>query len=96
MNTSKFDNVNECFDGKKDFVKEICKIEGSYLEGVEFDGKEYWNIGKDLVYKQKFSENPLPSDFRWREDLTWLYWKDMNIAEKWKLELERVQRKDRN
>lgn len=96
INIPKYDNVSDCFDGKKDFVSQISKISGSYLEGCDFDDKPYWDIRKDLSYKQFYEENPLPSDYRWREDLNWLYWKDKPIAEAWKLELERVQRNDRN
>jgi len=95
MNRTKFDNVNDCFDGKKDFVSIVSKISGSYMEACDFDGKQYWNNKTDKAYEQTYQENPLPSDFRWREDLTWLFHRNMNYAEAWKLELERVQRKDR-
>jgi hypothetical protein len=39
--------------------------------------------------------NPLPSDTRFREDLIWLYYGDRQLGAKWKNEMERVNRRDR-
>lgn len=42
-----------------------------------------------------FHEDVLPSDWRFREDLIWLYYREELIAHQWKLRLEVQQRKDR-
>jgi hypothetical protein len=91
----KYQKVSNAFDGKKDLIRDVCEVTGSYWEGIEFDGICYWDITKDIALQQAYGEHPLPSDFRWREDLCWLHYKDLKLAEEWKLELERVQRNDR-
>ena len=40
-------------------------------------------------------DHPLPSDWRFREDLIWLHYGDMAKSEKWKLRLEAEQRRHR-
>ena len=52
---------------------------------------------KDLDKYQKKSivGNPLPSDCRYREDILWLKYGEMELAGKWKVKLEEQQRLDR-
>ena len=40
-------------------------------------------------------EGVLPSDWRFRDDLLWLKYKQINIAHKWKLKMEEQQRHER-
>lgn len=47
-----------------------------------------WNINKDIPTFLLHSLNPLPSDWRFREDLIWLSYNDFPKCEKWKLRLE--------
>ena len=51
---------------------EVSNIEGSWLEGLRFNGLEYWNIDTHRPSFHYFVDNPLPSDWRFREDLIWL------------------------
>lgn len=97
---TKYKNVFECFN-YKDSIETIFELEGSVYQGLEaYKGLEgnrvkKWDIYKDIPLQQRCTENVLPSDFRWREDLIWLYYKNQKYAEAWKLELERIQRSDR-
>ncbi len=57
----------------------ICEIKGSWLNSIEFDGKTYWRLMGDKNSKpapQRATKNPLPSDWRFREDLIWLKYKN--------------------
>lgn len=56
----------------KDIEKEICEINGSWLEKLVIGGKEYWNIEKNEPEHAIPIPNPLLSDPRYREDLIWL------------------------
>lgn len=42
-----------------------------------------------------FAQDPLPSDCRFREDLIWLYKKNEDHSQTWKVKLEEQQRHDR-
>jgi hypothetical protein len=87
--------------------KVYSKITGSWLKGLQFDGKEYWNIDKYEPSWIKPSAHVLPSDGRYREDLIWLFRsfydaKDESerkmyedYAQTWKLMIEQVQRTER-
>ena len=50
----------------------VSNIEGSWLQGLRFNGLEYWNIDTHRPQFHLFVDNPLPSDWRFREDLLWL------------------------
>jgi Oxysterol-binding protein. len=78
-----------------DLEKEICDISGSFLEKLCFNDEEFWNIDKVLPSRAIPSEDPLPSDVRFREDLIWLKYGNLKNAEDWKLRLEEQQRWDR-
>ena len=54
----------------------LCQITGSWLKNVEIDGKEYWKMDEVRPFPQKCSKNALPSDWRYREDLIWLKYKN--------------------
>ena len=57
-----------------DIETELCKIEGSWLRSISFDGRVYWQMNKKKykIAAQRASKWPLPSDWRFREDLIWL------------------------
>ena len=72
----------------------LSRIEGNWLERIGFDGKEYWNT-KELSLQLNLSLNPLPSDWRFREDLLWSIYGNSKIADAWKYKLEGIQREYR-
>lgn len=55
-----------------DLENELHTISGSYIKQILIDEVEVWNIEKDRAKLPKAIENPLPSDWRFREDLIWL------------------------
>ena len=71
-------------------MKEVrSEIQGSFISGLEFDGKEYWNPKNYKFMNYKRVRNPLPSDTRFREDLLWLVHGDLKKAAEWKTLLDR-------
>jgi Oxysterol-binding protein len=80
-----------------DSIRVINKVEGSWLREIRVDGEMLWNINDDPKYAQhlKMTENPLPSDCRFREDLIWLWRKNEELAQIWKIKLEEQQRHER-
>lgn len=82
----------------KDMVgKPLLEIEGSWLRSLNIGGKKYWDIDGDLPLRQTptLGNSVLPSDWRYREDLLWLKYDYMKIAQKWKFRMEEQQRHDR-
>ena len=73
----------------------VCEISGSWLEGLSFDGVKEWNSEVHLPVFHKFVVNPLPSYWRYREDLVWLAKGNSEIAQRWKHKIENKQRDDR-
>jgi len=73
------------------------EIEGSWLQNLIIDGKEWWNIEDPDMRPQRHIPERLclPSDWRFREDLIYLYRNDMKSADRWKVRLEIQQRLDR-
>ena len=96
-------------ESKEKEVKNIaaCIIKGSWLEKIVMDDEVMWNIDEDLPTWIKPVKNCLPSDSRFREDLIWLFRsfycskneeeraKYENLANEWKLMLEKLQRVER-
>ena len=79
----------------------ITEITGSWLENIQFNGKEAFSIKESNPPSLNPSDNPLPSDSRYREDKIWLKHsfdnKDFGkvfegYAQSWKLGLEAQQR----
>ena len=69
----------------------VSVITGSWIYSLKFDGKEFWNRNKQC-HRIQMNPDPLPSDWRFREDLLWLIYGDQKQADAWKLKLEAVQR----
>lgn len=61
----------------------LSKVEGSWLESVEFDGKRYWDLEKIDPAPLIKTNYPLPSDCRFREDLMYLAKKDLVKAQEY-------------
>ena len=61
------------------------------------DGVEYWDIDDPEMRPKRHIPNRtcLPSDWRYREDLIYLYRDNLKMADKWKVRLEVQQRLDR-
>jgi hypothetical protein len=74
---------------------EVSAFEGSWLDAIRFDGVEYWNINSSTPMFHILSENPLPSDWRYREDLIWLKKGSDEYGQEWKVRLEVQQRADK-
>lgn len=48
--------------------KRVCKIEGSWLNLLSFDGKIYWKLSKTSMFRPQMLQDVMPSDCRYRED----------------------------
>jgi hypothetical protein len=74
----------------------LCKVQGSWLSCIEFDGERYWewNDSKLKIYTPIPVEDPLPSDSRFREDCKYLAKGDLETAGEWKRKIEQKQRKE--
>ena len=104
----KFDSISEMKLGEKkcsDKILTSCK--GSWLENIKFENKVYWDINQNEPSFLNPIANCLPSDGRYREDLTWLHRsfnatneadriKFQDYAQEWKLNLEAMQRNERD
>lgn len=79
----KFKKIKDINDVKK----ELCEIEGSWLRDVKFNGETYWTIDGPEFRPERAIPTPtaLPSDWRYREDLIWLYRNNMDYADAWKV-----------
>eukprot|EP00823_Brevimastigomonas_motovehiculus_P008100 TRINITY_DN736_c0_g1_i1.p1 TRINITY_DN736_c0_g1~~TRINITY_DN736_c0_g1_i1.p1 ORF type:complete len:445 (-),score=115.35 TRINITY_DN736_c0_g1_i1:164-1438(-) len=83
--------------GKKGEDKKcISKLEGSWMESVSFDGKTYWKRQDVKPFKliDPADSEVLPSDCRFREDLSALVKGDQDLSQKMKETLEEKQRYD--
>ena len=76
-------NINKAFNVKKKKGDIKSYITGSWIHGLAFDEKEYWNKLNDIPFRFRSFENPLPSDSRFREDLIWLHHGDKIQAGFW-------------
>jgi hypothetical protein len=76
--------------------EEVSVIEGNWLKNLIIDGVEYWNVETHKGVFHTFSAHPLPSDWRYREDLIWLWRGNRQLAENWKHRIEERQRQDRH
>lgn len=72
----------------------LVNITGSWLSSLKLDGEEQWNSNTPGL-KVQIVQDPLPSDWRYREDLLWLIQGNLKMADDWKVELEHIQRTDR-
>eukprot|EP01017_Pseudomicrothorax_dubius_P034450 TRINITY_DN4722_c0_g1_i1.p1 TRINITY_DN4722_c0_g1~~TRINITY_DN4722_c0_g1_i1.p1 ORF type:complete len:695 (+),score=157.69 TRINITY_DN4722_c0_g1_i1:65-2149(+) len=73
----------------------LSRAKGSFVEYIEFDGKRYWDLEKIDPMVDIKTNDPLPSDCRFREDLIYLAKRDLVKAQEHKIRLEVIQRADR-
>ena len=55
-----------------DLEEEYYEIQGDYMEYLNIGGEDIWNNQRDSPSLVTPHPNPLPSDWRFREDLIWL------------------------
>ena len=79
-----------------DLKKQLSEIQGNYFNNVLINGKVVWDINVDNKSPVLPIQKPLPSDWRFREDLIWLIYQDLTKSEKWKIRLEEEQRYFKN
>ena len=79
----------------KDIDSEIAVLEASITKGGSFNSIPYWNDETIKFAKVSYTKSPLPSDWRFREDLIWLTKGRLPFADAWKKRLEETQRRDR-
>jgi hypothetical protein len=76
----------------------VCKVMGSWLACIEFDGERYWEWNESKtslkIYTPIPVDDPLPSDSRFREDCKYLAKGDLETAGEWKRQIEQKQRKE--
>jgi len=81
---------------KGDKKKTLCKVGGTWMGCLEFDGEPYWHYKDKLkYYKPIIPDNPLPSDSRFRMDLVELQRGNIDSAQEWKTKLENKQRREK-
>jgi hypothetical protein len=73
----------------------VSSIRGSWLRCLQIDDLEYWNINMHYPVFHQFALRPLPSDWRYREDLVWLSKGNSEYSQRWKIKIENKQREDR-
>jgi len=80
-------------------VKELAAVEGSWLRDFKVfqnnSEQTLWKLDESTPQRHLPVDNPLPSDWRYREDLIWLYKGNLNYAANWKHKLELRQRQER-
>ena len=79
----------------KDIIEKISDISGVWSSHIDFDGKTYWNIEKDVPYLLEYEKNSLPSDSNFREDVLHMRLDDIKTGQIIKEKMEEIQRKDR-
>jgi hypothetical protein len=75
--------------------KVLCTISGSFLSHIDFDGKRYWDIRRNIDIEQYPVKNQIKSSSIYRKDSLLLYEKKLDEAQDAKTELEEIQRRDR-
>ncbi len=73
----------------------LCKIVGSYLSYIEFNGNRYWDIRENIPIKMQEIDKHLKSSSYYREDRKYLQEGKLEEAQTIKDKLEEVQRCDR-
>lgn len=80
---------------KKKGAKEISIIKGEWTDHLIIDEKEYWKIKEFSLIPIFRKKNTLPSDSHFRKDLLALLENDETKAQRFKEEIEELQRNDR-
>lgn len=71
--------------------RQVSVISGRLFQTILFDQKPYWH--KDMpAYSIHISERVLPSDWLFRDDILWLWRGNPELAMKWKVQIEDLNR----
>lgn len=73
----------------------LSNFTGSYLSHIDFDGKRYWDIRRNIDIEEYPIKNQIKSSSIYRKDSLLLYQRKMDEAQDAKTELEEIQRRDR-
>ena len=89
--------LSDYFEGtiKDKDGKILSNFTGSYLSHIDFDGKRYWDIRRNIDIEEYPIKNQLKSSSIYRKDSLLLYQRKMDEAQDAKTELEEIQRRDR-
>jgi len=66
----------------------VGSAQGSWLSNLVVEDTEYWNIDREYPSWVILSKTPLPSDWRFREDLVYLTKGNQELAQRWKWRIE--------
>lgn len=67
---------------------------GTWVTKFYIDNELFWDISVER-YKAHYVKDPLPSDYRFRNDFLWFLSGDLDMAQKWKNHYEHVYRMER-
>ena len=89
--------LSDYFEGtiKDKDGKVLSNFTGSYLSHIDFDGKRYWDIRRNIDIEGYPIKNQIKSSSIYRKDSYYLWKRDMDKAQDEKTELEEIQRRDR-
>ena len=89
--------LSDYFEGqiKDKDGKILSNFTGSYLSHIDFDGKRYWDIRRNIDIEEYPIKNQLKSSSIYRKDSLLLLQKKLEEAQDAKTELEEIQRRDR-
>jgi hypothetical protein len=73
----------------------LCSFTGSYLSHIDFDGKRYWDIRRNIDIQEFPIKDQIKSSSIYRPDSLLLYEKKLDEAQEAKNNLEEIQRRDR-
>jgi hypothetical protein len=76
-------------------VKKLLSFDGIWNSFININGEEVLNFKTDLPYEFEDEPVPLPSDSKYRDDLSNLRAGDLEAAQVAKEEMEEMQRRDR-
>jgi hypothetical protein len=80
--------------GKLKHLSIISEIKGAWTDQLMIDGQVGWT--KQIKrFAPQLEKDPIPSDFRFREDILWMVHGNIGHAQRWKLRLEAAYRKER-
>lgn len=92
--------IYRCENGKKDKIStDLGTFYGSWIDELCLSHEDretvLWKMDRELPMRHVPESRPIPSDWRYREDLIWVYRKNLDYAAKWKHRVETRQRNDR-
>jgi hypothetical protein len=82
-----------CISHKDKYIQ--SHIEGEFTSFLKFDTNIFWEYSQYNFPKFLRMAYTLPSDSTFREDLIWFKKGDEDIAQRFKIKLEEIQRKDK-